>query len=437
MHQLSVARLSRLVRSNVKRQCSSNGRSRESGAVASIVAILFGTGVLLGLGALVLDTGSLLYERRQLQNGADAASLSLARNCAKAQAGVAGYVCDTSTSTKTDLADLAGLNAADSKSDIFNICGSQKLSDANSAFTVCPAPSPALVECPATSSTANYVEVRTATKTASNSPILPPILSQMLAGGNYSGETVKACARAGWGPLGSSGPALPLVIGVCEWNKATANGTLYAPPPTPPATQYTPAPNQTDYRKGGGTPYTPALSLTPAVVPANTIVSIIAHTSSGSSAVNNCPENPAPPAGQDYPGGFGWTTSDTTCSAIFADTGSLTGDGGGAPPQDCKHVGPVSSYVGKIVNIPIFTNDAISNGTATYTISGLAAFYLAGYANISTVSDMFGYAAPASLQCVPGAPSTCIWGWFTQPDPSGGEIGGGELRGPIVVQGLG
>jgi len=437
MHQLSVARLARLVRSNVAHQASPSGRSRESGAVASIVAILFGTGVLLGLGALVLDTGSLLYERRQLQNGADAASLSLARNCAKTQARVAGYVCDTSASTKTDLADLAGLNAADSKSDIFNICGSQKLSDANSAFTLCPAPNPALVECPATSSTANYVEVRTSTKTSGGGTLLPPILSQMLAGGNYLGEMVKACARAGWGPLRNSGSALPLVIGQCEFDKAVANGL--APAPTP---QYTPAPNQTVYRDpaNGHPEYVPALSAVPAVVPTNTVTAIIAHTSSGTAAVNNCPATPAPPAGQDYPGGFGWAISDGNCTAVFTDTGDLTGNGGNAPPPDCKgHGAALSKYVGTVVNIPIFTNVTIANGTGTYTISGLAAFYLAGYANVSTTLDMFGYVepAPASAQCVAGTSTTCVWGWFTQPDPTGGEIGGGTPRGPIVIQGLG
>ena len=79
MRGLSVMRLARAVRGNVDRQLSSNGRSGESGAVASIIAIFFGTGVLLGLGALVVDTGSLLYERRQLQTGADATALGVAQ----------------------------------------------------------------------------------------------------------------------------------------------------------------------------------------------------------------------------------------------------------------------------------------------------------------------------------------------------------------------
>ncbi|MEO5975240.1 MAG: pilus assembly protein TadG-related protein [Ilumatobacteraceae bacterium] len=39
--------------------------------------------VLLGSGALVIDMGSLWSERRQLQNGADAAALAVALDCAK------------------------------------------------------------------------------------------------------------------------------------------------------------------------------------------------------------------------------------------------------------------------------------------------------------------------------------------------------------------
>jgi len=440
MHGLSVARLSRLVRSNVDRQLLPNGRSREAGTVAAIFGMLLAFGVLLGLGAIVIDTGSLLYERRQLQNGADAVALSIAQACAKGD--TSGTPC---VLPDPSLTGLAGANAADGQSDIASICGSAALSDSTkagsnpSAFPKqCDTPPPAgLVECPATSSTAKYVEVRTSTQGA-DGIILKPFLAQMLAGGNYSGETVKACARAGWGGLSNSGPALPLVIGDCEWKNATEwnateGGTLYATAPDP---QYDPPPNVTEYRQGNQPYVLPHLPST-GVVPANTIVSIIAHTSGGSNTVNNCPADPAPPAGQDYPGGFGWTTADTTCSAIFTDTEHVTGNGGNAPPQDCKHAGPISSFVGTVVNIPIFKDVTIANGTATYTLDGIAAFYLAGYANISTVADMFGYTPPATLQCGPGISTTCIWGWFTQPDPTGGSIGGATVRGRIVVQVLG
>ncbi len=57
-------------------------RRRDRGAVALIVTVLFAGGVLMGVAALTVDVGQLYSERRQLQNGADAAALSLAKVCA-------------------------------------------------------------------------------------------------------------------------------------------------------------------------------------------------------------------------------------------------------------------------------------------------------------------------------------------------------------------
>ena len=37
---------------------------------------------LIGVGALVIDVGRLYVERRDLQNGADAAALAVAQDCA-------------------------------------------------------------------------------------------------------------------------------------------------------------------------------------------------------------------------------------------------------------------------------------------------------------------------------------------------------------------
>ena len=47
-----------------------------------LVAVLLGGGVLLGLGAMVIDVGQLYQERAELQNGADAAALAVAKSCA-------------------------------------------------------------------------------------------------------------------------------------------------------------------------------------------------------------------------------------------------------------------------------------------------------------------------------------------------------------------
>ena len=56
---------------------------REQGAIATIVVMLFGFGVMLALAALTVDVGSINAERRTLQNGADAAAMSVARDCVK------------------------------------------------------------------------------------------------------------------------------------------------------------------------------------------------------------------------------------------------------------------------------------------------------------------------------------------------------------------
>jgi uncharacterized membrane protein len=50
--------------------------------VATVVAILLGSGVLLGTLAVVVDVGRLYVERDELQNGADSAALAMAKACA-------------------------------------------------------------------------------------------------------------------------------------------------------------------------------------------------------------------------------------------------------------------------------------------------------------------------------------------------------------------
>jgi len=57
-----------------------DGTDTEHGGIAVTVAMLLV--VLIGVGALVLDVGNLYWERRQLQNGADAAALAAAQDIA-------------------------------------------------------------------------------------------------------------------------------------------------------------------------------------------------------------------------------------------------------------------------------------------------------------------------------------------------------------------
>ena len=69
-----MASLTRLVRLRL--------RQDERGVIGVLVAVLIGGGVLTGMGALVVDVGQLYQERAELQNGADAAALGVAKSCA-------------------------------------------------------------------------------------------------------------------------------------------------------------------------------------------------------------------------------------------------------------------------------------------------------------------------------------------------------------------
>jgi Flp pilus assembly protein TadG len=70
--------------------------------------------VLLGMGAIVVDFGQLYVERRELQNGADAAALAVAQDCA-------GGDCRDETATARTYAND---NARDGKAGIGDVCGS-------------------------------------------------------------------------------------------------------------------------------------------------------------------------------------------------------------------------------------------------------------------------------------------------------------------------
>jgi hypothetical protein len=70
----------------------------ERGAVAVFVAVCMT--VLLGMGALVLDVGQLYVERLEVQNGADAAALAIAEDCARGLT-----ACDDFATTADELAD--------------------------------------------------------------------------------------------------------------------------------------------------------------------------------------------------------------------------------------------------------------------------------------------------------------------------------------------
>lgn len=145
---------------------------QEDGAVAIIVAIAMV--VLLGAAAFTVDVGAMYAERAQLQNGADAAALAVAQNCA---AGACGDV-------NTTAQNLANLNANDGASNVS-------------------------VDPPSSNSIHVTITSRDA-RTGAGALALSfaPILG-------INSKTVSADATAGWGNPASGPDALALAFAPC------------------------------------------------------------------------------------------------------------------------------------------------------------------------------------------------------------------------------
>lgn len=187
---------------------------RDRGGVAVIVAVLLGSGVLLGMAALVLDVGLLYAERTQLRSGADAAALKVAQVCASPTG------CAASDTTADD---YASLNANDGAA-AATVCGR-----GGDYPSTCPPPSTALPDCigaPPAAPT-GFAEVRTTTLEPDGSTLLPPIFAQAVLGGGFAGAEVAACARAAWGPP-SAANTLAMTISACDWTTQTTNGVAYS-----------------------------------------------------------------------------------------------------------------------------------------------------------------------------------------------------------------
>jgi Flp pilus assembly protein TadG len=360
---------------------------REEGAVALIVAILFGLGVILGMAALTVDVGRLYAERRQLQNGADSAALAVAQDAAR---NCSTGACLPSTRAQS----YANANSADGASAVVEICGAGW-----SAVGPCSAQStPAITQCPAVpGGTTKWVRVRTATLSSGGSTLLPGTFARAMAGNSgYAGTRVFACAQAGLGAPGSLDASLPLTLSLCEWNTYTSNGTNFAPPP----------------------PYPP--------YPLSYEHAIYFHDTTGAAHCN------AGPSGADLPGGFGWlATGSSTCDAQINDQNWINDSTGNSIPNVCKTVLP--TLVGTTVFLPVFDNaNGLTGSNGSYHISGFAAFYLTGY---SFPSDRVTSIASGIRYCTPS--QSCVYGWFTQALAPTGGSGGGTPRGTSVVRLIG
>ncbi|MFA9445199.1 pilus assembly protein TadG-related protein [Egicoccus sp. AB-alg6-2] len=158
--------------------------NQEDGAVAVIVALLLV--VLVGVGALAVDAGNLYWERRALQNGADAAALAAAQDFASNSAGTAEAT-------------------------------ARQYAQANNSRG-------AFVE-EFTQPTPNSVRVTTATGAQTGAGTLTAILAGVLGQDEYG---TRATATATWGAFGG-GATVPLTMSQCEWNVLTGGNLANLP----------------------------------------------------------------------------------------------------------------------------------------------------------------------------------------------------------------
>jgi hypothetical protein len=308
-------------------------RPGEQGAIGVLVAVLVAGGVLFGMGALVIDVGQIYQNRAELQNGADAGALAVAKSC------VAGLCTPTIASTyaNANASKLTGGTA-----DVNLVCGSGILG-------ACPASTGKITDCPAAPpSGTNYVDVHTSTELPGGSHLLPPVFARTLAGnGNYQGTTVYACAQAEWGAP-STATTVAYTISACTWDKYTNQGQALAPPP----------------------PYSP---------PYNSLTSVDTVVYEHGSTNNTiCPAQYQEPSGSDGPGNFGWTSDTGTCSVTITNN-TYPGSTGASANSDCLTALYNAWSTQSTIYLPVYTTATGSGNNLLYTLKGFAAFVVTGY----------------------------------------------------------
>ncbi len=271
-------------------------RRDEQGAV--IVLMTAFVVVMVGMAALVIDVGALRDEKRQLQNGADAAALGLAQYI--------GQNCPTSATCSPSLLQaraesLAQANARDNST---------------------------TVDPPIADYATKQVTVRTSTREADGSRILPFSFGQVITG--VKGKEVKAGAAASWAGL-KSASVIRLTVSRCEFNLATANGTVF------------------DQSKV-----------------------ILFHKVSPTCAGG--------PSGSNLPGGYGWLgdgndSNPNDCMVTPSASGTVTSDTGNSAPSACN----MAIYLNKDILLALYDNVSGSGSNGSYRIYGFGQFHLTGF----------------------------------------------------------
>jgi hypothetical protein len=426
----------------------------ERGAAATLVAILAAGGVLMGMLALSVDVGNVMFERRQLQNGADATAMALAQICA-------GDLDDCDPDLT--MAELTALNNANAPGDgQHGLEGVGRTDTTNGQCGRVPgsqlpecdsANSPAadisdLTECPAlpawlaASPTIPYVETYTRSESASG-----PVLDFFFRSGQ---TTVQKCARAAWGSPGSFTATLPIAMSTCEFMRYT--GATLGPAGIPGDAVDPPEGAWPGYGGSGQPSFPPPYSGWPNKVQHE------AYVMTHSDKASDCSYQ-----GKDTAGGFGWLDETGCVATVEVDnTGAhywAKINVGNAVPNSCRPV--LESYQGLVLDVPVFDclvkNSGVpSGGPASqascspepplaggaqtwYHLAGFAKFYVSGnkltpaLAQNSLVNNVMPCSPsspnPGGLNPWTGNSGRCISGWFVSGELTSPSIGIGGPAG--------
>jgi Flp pilus assembly protein TadG len=395
-------------------------RRGDQGAVATIVAMLFMFGVMLGLGALTVDVGNINANRRQLQNGADAVALAAAKHCADVGTCAPNdpglQILENANANPSAAPGVTGIRRVDGQTPA--VCGY------GPGLTGCPSSaSPStqkLQECPAAilPPNTNYVRVYTETTNAAGTHLLPYSFGAAIAGVG-SGANQQTCASVAWGPIGTYTATVPLTISLCMFDQMVAQYGSAGNLPAEPSGAWP------GYGPGHVNAWPPSSAelIEYTTKYAGTCLNSNGHTANGS---------------------FGWMAN-SLCNASVTSGSWINGNPGNN--EQCA----MSAYYGKRILVPIFDCIVDSGSAPTaapttpcsipkggganiwYHISGWASFYLSGYRfpgddQTSVLSGLH----------VCGAPDSCLAGWLTKLTLSGAPMGSGSSNyGVKVLQNVG
>jgi hypothetical protein len=322
----------------------------EDGAAAVMIGLMLI--VLLGFGAIAVDVGALFTERRELQNGADAAVLAVAQNCAS---GDAEPACDVGPQGN-------------------RLATARTFADANARDgSAAVAADGVAVDFAAARATVTTTSFNNGEGTVQHwfAPILASFSSDP---DSLAATEVSAQSTAIWGPPAfGTFPTLPLTFSECEYAAFLDAGAGSAEAPWTVANNGAP---QRIYLQGGNK-----------------------HQPGEDCEVG--------PAGQDLPGGFGWLPDATTksdkdqCEAEIVG-GTSPADPGASSP--CTKGWLEANLLNSTILLPVFSD--VSKDGKTYTFSSYAAFYVTGY-------SFKGAGEPGKTGPCKNPLPDCIEGWFT------------------------